>query len=76
MKASYEKLMGRYLIQIGALIILLGIGFWLVERMGLPRMPGDIVLKRKGWSFYFPLGTSIILSIVLTLLLNFFLRRR
>jgi hypothetical protein len=44
--------------------------------LGLPigRLPGDIYVKRDGFSFYFPLTTSIILSIVLTLVLAFFRR--
>ena len=44
--------------------------------LGLPfgRLPGDIVVKRGNFSFYFPLATSILLSIILTLLFAFFRR--
>ena len=41
----------------------------------LGRLPGDIVVRRENWSFYFPLTTSIVISIVLTLLLSLFGRR-
>ena len=63
----------------GKLLVFLGLGIaglGLLMMLGLPigRLPGDIYVKRDGFSFYFPLTTSIILSIVLTLLLAFFRR--
>ncbi|HAG07901.1 MAG TPA: DUF2905 domain-containing protein, partial [Peptococcaceae bacterium] len=42
---------------------------------GIGRLPGDIVIRKGNFTFYFPLVTSIILSIVLTLLLNVLFRR-
>ena len=59
------------------MLVGLGIaGLGLLMMLGLPigRLPGDIYVKRDGFSFYFPLTTSIVLSIVLTLLLAFFRR--
>ncbi len=44
--------------------------------IGLGRLPGDIMIQRENVSFYFPLATSIIISIVLTLILNIVVRRR
>jgi hypothetical protein len=41
----------------------------------LGRLPGDIIIRREHWSFYFPLTTSILLSILLTLLFSLFGRR-
>lgn len=63
--------LGLVIVAVGALIILLGKlpGF----RVG--RLPGDIYIEREGWRFYFPITTSIILSIVLSLLVWFFRRR-
>lgn len=63
----------------GKLLVFLGLGIaglGLLMMLGLPigRLPGDIYVKRDGFSFYFPLTTSIILSIVLTLVLAFFRR--
>ena len=63
----------------GKLLVLLGLGIaglGLLMMVGVPigRLPGDIYVKRDGFSFYFPLTTSIILSIVLTLVLAFFRR--
>ncbi|HXH25460.1 MAG TPA: DUF2905 domain-containing protein [Vicinamibacterales bacterium] len=65
--------MGRILIFIGLAIALVG----LLITLGLPigRLPGDIVVRRGNFSFYFPLTTSIIASILLTLILMFLLRR-
>lgn len=65
--------MGRILIFVGLAIALVG----LLITLGLPigRLPGDIVVRRGNFSFYFPLTTSIIASILLTLILTFLLRR-
>jgi DUF2905 family protein len=64
---------------VGKLLVFLGLGLaglGLLMMVGVPigRLPGDIYVKRDGFSFYFPLTTSIILSIVLTLVLAFFRR--
>jgi Protein of unknown function (DUF2905) len=59
--------MGRLLIVIG--LIIAGVG--LLMTLGLPigRLPGDVTVRRGNFAFYFPLATSIILSILLTLIL-------
>ena len=64
--------MGKVLILIGLLIAAVGVLISLGAPIG--RMPGDISYRRGNFAFYFPLGTSIVLSIILTLLL-FFIRR-
>ncbi len=64
--------MGRVLVLIG-----LGIaGIGLLIMLGIPfgRLPGDIVVRRGNFSFYFPLATSIVLSILLTLIFAWFRR--
>jgi len=63
----------------GKVLVLLGVaiaGIGLLMMLGLPigRLPGDIAVKRDNFSFYFPITTSIILSIILTLILSFFRR--
>ena len=65
--------MAKFLIVVG--LVIAGIG--LLMMLGLPfgRLPGDLSYRRGNFSFHFPLATSIIVSIILTLLLNFFLRR-
>jgi Protein of unknown function (DUF2905) len=61
---------GRFLIVVGLVVVVLGVVLVLFGRVpGLGRLPGDIYLQRGNWTFYFPLGTSIVLSVVLTLVL-------
>jgi hypothetical protein len=60
---------GVVLVVLGGLLLLAGkIPF-------LGRLPGDIAIRRGNWGFYFPLTTSILISLLLTLLLNLFGRR-
>jgi hypothetical protein len=65
---------GRGLIIIGVIIMIIGIILNFSDRLpfNLGRLPGDIVYKKESLSFYFPITTSIIVSIVLSLLLYFF----
>ncbi len=67
---------GRYLIIGGVILILLGGGFYLAARLGLPlgRLPGDVRIEGTNGSFYFPIVTSILVSVVLTVLLNIIVR--
>ena len=65
---------GRTLILLGALLIVIGGVLALLGRV--PRLPGDIYVQRKGFTLYVPLVTSLLLSVVLTLLVNLFFARR
>ena len=68
--------MARMLIIFGVVLALVGGLLLLVGKIPfLGRLPGDIVLRRGNWSFYFPLTTSILISVVLTLLFSLFGRR-
>lgn len=67
--------LGRILLIVAAVIAVVGLLLLLTGRGILPRLPGDIVIERGGSRFFFPLGTSIALSLILTLVLNLFLRR-
>src|SRR3569833_1403794 len=62
------------LITIGGALIVVGLLWPLLQKAGLGRLPGDIVVKNENFSFYYPLATSIIVSLVLTLLFWFFRR--
>jgi len=64
--------MGKTLVLIGLGIA--GLGVLLMLGVPLGRLPGDFYVRRGGVSFYFPLATSILLSIILTVLLTFFRR--
>ena len=68
--------LGRLLIVFGLVIVLAGIVLLVADRIpGLGRLPGDLVVRRGPVTFYFPLATSIVLSVLLTILLNLFWRR-
>jgi len=67
-----ERFVGKTLVFIGLAIA--GLGLAMMVGLPLFRLPGDIYLKRGNFSFYFPLATSILLSIILTLLIAFFRR--
>jgi hypothetical protein len=62
--------MGKMLVGIGLAIALVGALLVVASRTGLPlgRLPGDFAYKSKGFSFYFPLGTSILISVILSLI--------
>ncbi|MDW6021717.1 DUF2905 domain-containing protein [Mesorhizobium sp. BAC0120] len=64
--------MQRFLIIIGVVLVVVGVLWPFIQRLGLGRLPGDIVVDRPGFTFYFPLATSIIVSVVLSLLLWLF----
>jgi hypothetical protein len=68
--------LGRSLVIVGVLLAVVGVVLLIAGKLGLGRLPGDIVLERKSFRLYFPVVTSIVVSIVLTLLANLFLSRR
>jgi hypothetical protein len=68
--------LGRVFIVLGVLLAVMGVVLVLGSKLGLGRLPGDIVIERKNLRVYFPIVTSIVISLVLTLLANLFLRRR
>jgi len=66
---------GRLLIIAGVILIVAGLLLSIGGRFGLGRLPGDIVIRRNNFSFYFPLATSLILSVILTLAMWLFSKR-
>ena len=68
--------LGRALIALGCLAVVLGVALLLADRIPwLGRLPGDIVVRRGPVTFYFPLVTCVVLSVVLTIVVNLFWRR-
>lgn len=63
--------LGKLLVLLGGTIVIVGLAIILLGRTNLPlgRLPGDIVYRGKNTTFYFPLATSILISVVLSLLL-------
>jgi hypothetical protein len=66
--------MGRWLVLFGIALVVLGVAWPWLSKLGLGRLPGDLRIERDGFGFYFPLTTSLIVSAVISLLL-WFLRR-
>ena len=66
--------MPRMLIFAGAALIVAGVVWSVAERFGLGRLPGDIAIERENFRFYFPVTTSILISIVMSLLVWLFRR--
>ncbi len=67
---------GRYLMIGGIILFVVGGLVFLATKFGIPfgRLPGDIRIERENFSFYFPLASSILISIVLTVIFNLILR--
>ena len=68
--------MARTLMTIGAMFFLAGAAIWAVSKFGLPlgKLPGDFVWKTRSVKVYFPFATMIVVSIVLTVMLNIIAR--
>jgi ribose/xylose/arabinose/galactoside ABC-type transport system permease subunit len=66
--------MSRALITIGIILVILGLLWPWLQKSGIGRLPGDLMVERDNFRFYFPITTSIIVSLVVTLL--FWLFRR
>jgi uncharacterized membrane protein len=64
---NFPENIAKILIFTGAVLILAGITFFVLGKMGMFRLPGDIEMGGKNWKFYFPITSCIVISIVLTL---------
>lgn len=60
---------GKWLILMGATIVLVGVLVMMLGRVGLFKLPGDLEFSGKNWRIYFPIASCVIISIVLTLIL-------
>jgi len=60
--------MQKFLIIAGVVLLIIGLLWPWIAKLGLGRLPGDIAVEKEGFGFYFPVVTSIIISIVLSLL--------
>lgn len=64
--------MQKTLIIAGAVILIIGLLWPWIQKSGLGRLPGDIIVERENFRFYFPITTMIIISVALSLVLWFF----
>ena len=67
--------MQKLLITIGILLVILGLLWPLLQKSGLGRLPGDLAVERENFRLYFPITTSIIISLALSLIIWLFLRK-
>jgi Protein of unknown function (DUF2905) len=61
--------MQRLLIVLGVILVVVGLAWPWISKLGLGRLPGDIHIERDGFDFYFPLTTGIVISLVISLVL-------
>lgn len=68
--------LGRTLIVVGAVILVVGLALVFAHRIPfLGRLPGDVVVQKKNFTLYFPIATGLLLSLLLTVVLNLWSRR-
>jgi len=67
---------GRILLLVGAALLVVGGLLMVGDKLGLGRLPGDFSFRSKNVSFHFPLATSLLISVLLTVLLNLWLSKR
>jgi hypothetical protein len=67
--------MGKFLVVAGVVLVVLGLLLFLTGRGVIPRLPGDLSFGKGNTRIYIPLGTSVVLSVLLTILLNLLFRR-
>lgn len=65
---------GKAILSIGVILVIVGLLMMLGNKLGIGKLPGDIYLEKGNFKFFFPITTSIILSIILSLLLKIFRR--
>jgi hypothetical protein len=61
--------LSRWLIVLGSVLIVIGLLWPVLSKLGLGRLPGDIVIERENFRFYFPIMTSLIISVILSAIL-------
>ena len=66
--------MAKWLITIGIILVVVGLVWPFLVKLGLGSLPGDIKIERKGFTFYFPITTSIVISLVVALIVWIFRR--
>lgn len=71
--------MARIFVGLGLLLLFMGLIFWFLSKLGsnisLFRLPGDIYIRKENFTFYFPVTTFLLLSLILTLIANLIFRR-
>lgn len=69
------KEFAKIIIIFGIILVLTGLIFYFFDKLPLFKLPGDIVIKRRNYTIYIPFATMILVSIILTIILNFIFRK-
>lgn len=69
------NLLSRLLISAGVFLIIAGLIVLVIEKTGIKRLPLDMLVHKGNMTFFFPLGTSLLISFILTVILNLFSRK-
>jgi hypothetical protein len=67
--ATRQLAMQRLLIVVGVVLVVVGLAWPWISKLGLGRLPGDIHIQRDGFDFYFPVTTGIVISLVISVVL-------
>jgi hypothetical protein len=68
-RGRYNLAMSRLLITLGVILVVAGLAWPLLTKLGFGRLPGDFRLEREGFTFYFPLTSGLIVSLLVSLIL-------
>jgi hypothetical protein len=68
-RGRYNHAMSRLLITLGVILVVAGLAWPLLTKLGFGRLPGDFRLEREGFTFYFPLTSGLIVSLLVSLIL-------
>ena len=71
---AFVETAAKILLGLAALLALVGVGLLLASKLGVERLPGDVVVRKGDFTLYAPIGLMILLSVVGTIVLNLFLR--
>lgn len=71
-KNYWTKIMQKFLLVSGGVILLIGLLWPWLHKLPLGKLPGDIVIQKPGFSFYFPITTLIVINLIIWLAIYFF----
>jgi len=72
---AYYIRIGPILIAVGLFIVLIGTIITVLSKLGISKLPGDILIQKGNFTFYFPIVTMLLVSVVLTIIVNLFFRK-
>ncbi|SEM72586.1 Protein of unknown function [Nitrosomonas marina] len=71
----FLEMMQQLLITLGIILLIIGVAWPVLSKLPFGRLPGDIYIEKENFTFYFPLTTGLLISIILSVLLWFWMRK-